>query len=67
MTQDKEIPYGSDASGGKFECVDCGETIEMPSSQSLPPCPKSGDGSHSKNAWKAISGRGDSNKDPYPE
>jgi hypothetical protein len=61
------IPYGSDASAGTYECVDCGQTLDLPSVSSLPPCPNSDDGSHTQHAWRAVSGQGDAVDDPYPE
>jgi Zn finger protein HypA/HybF involved in hydrogenase expression len=54
-------PTGSDVSAGTYECTNCGETIQVQSVQSLPPCP-----SCSGTEWKARSG-GDSVEDPYPD
>ena len=62
----QKIPYGSDASAGTFECVDCGERIDVQSKSSLPPCPND-DGRHSSKAWRAISGEGDAPRDPHPQ
>lgn len=66
MTMAKTAPCGSDVSAGTFECVDCGERIQMASHSSLPPCPNA-DGNHSQNAWQPVSGRGDAEEDPYPD
>ena len=59
------IPYGSDVSGGRFKCQDCGNVITMSSSKSLPPCSNSSV-IHIKKCWKNITGQGDDPKDPYP-
>ena len=53
------IPYGSDVSGGVFECADCGEGLQISSTESLPPCPNHDD-SHSRECWKTIYGKGES-------
>lgn len=60
------IPYGSDVSGGRFKCNDCGKIITMPSADSLPPCPNYNKFTHTKKCWKNISGQGDDPNDPYP-
>ncbi|MDN5109776.1 hypothetical protein PJV99_06480 [Aliarcobacter butzleri] len=60
------VPYGSDVSGGEFECADCGKIIKMSAKTSLPPCSDSKSIPHSKNCWKVLSGQGDSPEDPYP-
>ncbi|WP_257911368.1 hypothetical protein [Campylobacter lari] len=62
------IRYGSDISGGKFECVDCGYVITIPSRDSLPPCPnfRSNPNEHKLKGWKNLTGRGDAKEDPYP-
>lgn len=54
------VPAGSDVSAGTYSCTNCGETIEVASVQSLPPCPKCQNGQ-----WNTVSG-GDSVDDPYP-
>jgi len=54
------VPAGSDVSSGTYRCTSCGETIDVSSTNSLPPCPKCGNGS-----WETQSG-GDSTQDPYP-
>ena len=55
-------PVGSDVSAGTYRCTNCGFTIGLRSTESLPPCPKC-DGPY---AWEALSG-GDSVRDPYPD
>jgi Zn finger protein HypA/HybF involved in hydrogenase expression len=55
-------PIGSDVSAGTYRCTNCGNTIDVQSVESLPPCPKCG----GPNEWTAVSG-GDSSQDPYPE
>lgn len=62
----KCIPYGSDVSGGKFKCGDCGHVITMASHDHLPPCPKFNPQTHPKRCWENLSGQGDSPNDPYP-
>lgn len=70
--QKKCVPYGSDVSGGKFECADCGKVITMPSRTSLPPCPNFRDNGlanhlvHTRKCWIVLSGQGDAPEDPYP-
>ena len=64
MATNEAIPYGSDVSAGTFECLDCGERIQMRSKESLPPCSNNGDGRHESKAWAAVSGRGDAADDP---
>jgi hypothetical protein len=54
------VPAGSDVSSGTYQCTECGNQIEVSSSQSLPPCPSCGNGQ-----WNTVSG-GDSSQDPYP-
>jgi predicted nucleic acid-binding Zn-ribbon protein len=54
------VPAGSDVSAGTYPCTHCGETIDVGSTQSLPPCPNCGYGE-----WQTQSG-GDSVEDPYP-
>ena len=54
------VPTGSDVSAGTYRCTSCGETIDVGSVQSLPPCPNCGN-----NSWETQSG-GDSKDDPYP-
>lgn len=53
------IPYGSDVSGGVFACADCGEGLQIASTQSLPPCPEHDD-DHTQNGWKVVYGKGES-------
>ncbi len=62
------IPYGSDVSGGEFECVDCKRKITIGSSDSLPPCPnfRKEPDKHKLKGWKNLTGRGDAKEDPYP-
>ena len=55
------IPSGSDVSAGTYACTSCGNTVEVQSTESLPPCPSCGNGE-----WSTQSG-GDSTKDPYPD
>jgi predicted nucleic acid-binding Zn-ribbon protein len=55
------VPTGSDVSAGTYRCTNCGETIDVGSVQSLPPCSNCGN-----NSWETLSG-GDSRDDPYPE
>ncbi len=55
------VPTGSDVSAGTYRCTNCGETIQVNSVDSLPPCPKCGN-----NEWDTIKG-GDSKDDPYPD
>jgi len=55
------VPAGSDVSAGTYSCTNCGETIDVQSVQSLPPCPKC-----NNNEWQTQSG-GDSVHDPYPD
>jgi len=55
------VPAGSDVSAGTYQCTNCGNTIDVGSTQSLPPCPNCGNGS-----WATQSG-GDSVEDPYPD
>ena len=54
------VPSGSDVSAGTYQCTQCGNQIDVGSSQSLPPCPSCGNGQ-----WNTVSG-GDSAQDPYP-
>jgi predicted nucleic acid-binding Zn-ribbon protein len=54
------VPAGSDASAGTYRCTQCGNTIDVGSTESLPPCPECGNGQ-----WETVSG-GDSTQDPYP-
>ena len=54
------VPAGSDVSAGTYSCTSCGNTIDVSSVQSLPPCPNCQNGS-----WNTVSG-GDSKDDPYP-
>ena len=55
------VPTGSDVSAGTYRCTNCGETIQVNSVDSLPPCSKC-----SNNEWDTITG-GDSAEDPYPD
>ncbi|MFL5886348.1 MAG: zinc ribbon-containing protein, partial [Thermoleophilaceae bacterium] len=54
-------PAGSDVSAGTYQCTQCSNTIDVGSTQSLPPCPECGNGQ-----WQTVSG-GDSTADPYPD
>lgn len=54
------VPAGSDVSAGTYECTNCGNTIDVDSTKSLPPCPECDNGE-----WTTKSG-GDSVEDPYP-
>lgn len=60
------VPYGSDVSGGEFECADCSKRIKMASRSSLPPCPNFDSSVHNEKCWIVIKGQGDSPNDPYP-
>jgi Zn finger protein HypA/HybF involved in hydrogenase expression len=53
-------PAGSDASAGNYRCTNCGQEIQIASTDSLPPCPICQNGQ-----WATLSG-GDSVDDPYP-
>jgi Zn finger protein HypA/HybF involved in hydrogenase expression len=55
------VPAGSDVSAGTYRCTNCGNQIEVDSTQSLPPCPDCQNGE-----WATVSGGGDSRDDPYP-
>jgi hypothetical protein len=55
------VPAGSDASAGTYACTNCGYTLDVQSTGSLPPCPQCQNGS-----WETRSG-GDSADDPYPD
>jgi hypothetical protein len=54
------VPAGSDVSAGTYRCTNCGNTIDVSSTLSLPPCPSCNSGE-----WETVSG-GDSSDDPYP-
>ena len=54
------VPAGSDVSAGTYRCTNCGNTIDVSSVQSHPPCPNCNNGE-----WSTVSG-GDSTEDPYP-
>ena len=54
------VPAGSDVSSGTYQCTECGNQIDVSSTQSLPPCPSCGNGQ-----WNTVRG-GDSAQDPYP-
>jgi predicted nucleic acid-binding Zn-ribbon protein len=45
------VPAGSDVSAGTYRCTNCGNTIDVGSSQSLPPCPSCNNGE-----WQSVSG-----------
>ncbi|MDQ6750158.1 MAG: zinc ribbon-containing protein [Actinomycetota bacterium] len=45
-------------SAGTYQCTQCGNQIDVGSTQSLPPCPECANG-----AWNTISG-GDAADDP---
>ncbi|MDQ3740169.1 MAG: zinc ribbon-containing protein [Actinomycetota bacterium] len=55
------VPAGSDVSAGSYKCTSCGNSIDVGSVQSLPPCPNCGNGE-----WSTVTG-GDSRDDPYPD
>lgn len=55
------VPVGSDVSAGAYQCTKCGNTIDVGSTQHLPPCPTCGNGQ-----WETVS-RGDSVNDPCPD
>jgi len=55
------VPAGSDVSAGAYRCTNCGSQIDVGSVESLPPCPKCGNGE-----WNTVTG-GDSANDPYPD
>jgi len=55
------VPAGSDVSAGTYRCTNCGNTIDVGSVQSLPPCPKC-----ANSDWTTVSG-GDAAADPYPD
>jgi len=62
----KFIPCGSDVSGGKFKCMNCGKIITMPSADSLPPCQCYKKSPLPLKYWENISGQGDAPEDRYP-
>ena len=47
-------PYGTNAEGGDFECVDCGEAYRHASTAPLPPCPRYRDLTHPLAAWRVA-------------
>src|SRR5204863_4979685 len=55
------VPAGSDVSAGTYRCTNCGNTIDVSSTQSLPPCPNCANGE-----WSTVTG-GDAAADPYPD
>jgi predicted nucleic acid-binding Zn-ribbon protein len=55
------VPTGSDVSAGTYKCTNCGDSIDVGSVGSLPPCPSCGN-----NQWETVTG-GDSVQDPYPD
>ena len=54
----ESVPAGSDVSAGTYRCTQCSNTIDVQSTQSLPPCPSCGNGQ-----WETVSG-GDAAGDP---
>jgi len=52
------IPAGSNVTSGTYRCTQCGNQIQMGSSESIPPCP-----SCSNETWETVSG-GDAASDP---
>lgn len=54
----QNIPAGSDVSAGTYRCTNCGNQIDVQSTQSLPPCPECNNGE-----WTAVTG-GDAAGDP---
>jgi predicted nucleic acid-binding Zn-ribbon protein len=55
------VPAGSDVSAGTYRCTNCGNQIDVASTQSLPPCPNCANAE-----WQTVTG-GDSAQDPYPD
>ena len=55
------VPAGSDVSSGTYQCTNCGNQIDVWSTDHLPPCPNCGNGE-----LNTVSG-GDSAQDPYPD
>jgi predicted RNA-binding Zn-ribbon protein involved in translation (DUF1610 family) len=55
------VPAGSDVSAGTYRCTNCGNAIDVGSTQHLPPCPECGNGE-----WTTQTG-GDAAGDPYPD
>jgi predicted RNA-binding Zn-ribbon protein involved in translation (DUF1610 family) len=55
------VPAGSDVSAGTYKCTSCGNTIDVGSVQSLPPCSNCNNGE-----WSTVTG-GDAAGDPYPD
>jgi predicted nucleic acid-binding Zn-ribbon protein len=51
------IPSGSDVTSSTDRCTECGQTLEMGSAKSIPPCPNC-----ENEEWEALSG-GDSAAD----
>jgi hypothetical protein len=54
------VPAGSDVSAGTYRCTNCGNTIDVDSIRSLPPCPRCANWQ-----WNTMSGGGGSAQDPY--
>jgi hypothetical protein len=55
------VPSGSDVSAGTYKCTNCGNELQVSSTQHLPPCPSCGNGE-----YNTVTG-GDSVDDPYPD
>jgi len=55
------VPAGSDVSAGTYKCTNCGNELQVGSTESLPPCPECSNGE-----YHTLSG-GDSSQDPYPD
>jgi Zn finger protein HypA/HybF involved in hydrogenase expression len=54
------VPAGSDVSSGTYQCTNCNYSLDVSSTDHLPPCPNCGNGE-----WSTVTG-GDSTEDPYP-
>ena len=46
------VPAGSDVSAGTYACTNCGNEIDVQSTESLPPCPECSNGE-----WRTIKRR----------
>jgi hypothetical protein len=55
------VPAGSDVSAGTYKCTNCGNELQVGSTEHLPPCPECSNGEYA-----TVSG-GDSRDDPYPD
>lgn len=52
-TATDQIPFGEPTSAGTYECVDCGERIEVEDVDEMPTCPAD-DGHHRTYAWRPV-------------